>query len=105
MKAAILSLALLASSSAHAEDLIRTQDNINYIVTFTEDSDWQGCGRIVCALAQGYGVEGCQIWEDFGIALVNVTTNRAEEIAKLSCVMEVRPEGVMTINPRFGRGN
>lgn len=46
----LASSVLLATASYGGE--LTTQDNQNYVVTVTENSDWERCSSLVCEVAQ-----------------------------------------------------
>jgi len=87
---------------------VQTQDNLSYVVTVSDDSDWKHCSKIVCAIAkaEGNGDGTCKKFSFIKVLQVNLTTKGLDILNQVnSCYMTVEAEEEVHANPKLGTSN
>jgi hypothetical protein len=98
----LTSLNVFADRSA----IVGTQDNLDYVVTVSENSDFKSCARLVCAVSKKFGNGNCEKMSAIGIVAVNLTTLGFDILTKQTrCELVIEPSEVVNASPRIGRHN
>ncbi|MBK9321806.1 MAG: hypothetical protein IPM97_02420 [Bdellovibrionaceae bacterium] len=106
MKKILLMVSLVLSATAFAK--MTTQDNLNYIVTVQESSDWKHCSKLICSVAkiEGNGNKTCQKFPNIGVVSVNLTTKGLSTLQQVSsCQLVIEEEGEFEGLPKLGTSN
>lgn len=98
----LTSLNVLADNSL----IVGTQDNLDYIVTISENSNFKSCAKLVCGVSKKFGNGICEKMPEIGVVAANLTTYGFDFLTKQTrCELVIEPSEVVNANPRVGRHN